>query len=184
MLGEAALMVGQHRDQTREIELARLPEQHTAAVPRLAGRAGQRPCGVLGGEVEVGFVRRFVLQPTHDMAGEGELVERLAEGAGQGSLGGIGIEAFQRLGLDLVPGTALHEQALARVERSEPMVARGQRAHLRADAEQLADEVFEVGRERDDEVRLLAGGKRLRRSARRRETRRQRALGSTEMLDE
>src|SRR6185436_19033830 len=147
VLGEPTRAFRVHRNQPHEIELVRRLEQHAAAVPGLAFGRQRRPGGVARGRFELRLVRRLVLEPCADLAGVVELG------------GELKIPRLRILGLDLVQGAALDEQALDRPEWSERVMTLGQRLRFRFDAEQARDEVVDVRRERDEELGLfLAAG--------------------------
>jgi len=97
----------------------------------------------------------LVGEPCHDMAGECELAERLAEALGQGSSERLGVEAGGLLGLEGALGTPLHEQALARVERRQLVVPGRQAGRFGADAEELGQEILEMRREIDTPASIL-----------------------------
>ena len=80
---------------------------------------------------------------------------------------------------------ALDEQALDRVERRKLVVARLERAHLGFDAEQRRDEILEVRRERDQQLRLvLARSSASGRCARRGEPVGERRVSAAQVRDE
>ena len=81
-----------------------------------------------------------------------ELGERRAEPFRQPALGLCGIQRRDRLGLDLVQGPALHEQALHRIQRRERVVPALRCAQLGFDAEELADEGIEIRRQLDQQL--------------------------------
>src|SRR5262249_866349 len=135
-------------------DLVRHLEQHAALVARLALRRVRGPGGVARGEIERSSVFGFRLHPAIDALGKTQLGEFAAEQRRE--LGGERrpVEAGGLLGAVFLGGAALHEQPLGAVERRQPAVPGLQRGKLGGDAEQLADEVVEHGRELDDQLGL------------------------------
>ncbi len=182
------------RHQVVHVEAVRHPEQETALVPGLAFRRQRRPGGVVARRLQWQRVRRLVREPARDPFGiaqfPGEDARAGLEIAGRATdqrveflaqpvaieLDGLGL-------LDLLDGAALHEQALRRIERRQPVVARLERPHLAGNAEEVAEEVLEMRREIDQQLAFALAVKRLGRGARRHQPIVQRRLGGGEMRD-
>jgi len=90
--------------------------------------------------------------PIIHMAGEGQIRERLAKQRLELRGQCWPVLARRLLGGDLARRLALHELALAGVQRRQRVVARLQGAHLGADAEQLADEVLQIRPKADQQL--------------------------------
>ncbi len=148
--GNAVALDGLDRHEVLRVELVRHVEQRAVAVPRLAGFAQRRPGGVALREVEL--ARLLVAAPRLDVGGEAALVERPAHRLFQRGAQGGGVEAG-RVGVG-AHRLALHEQALAGVDRVEAGGARGDVGHLASDAEQLRHERADRRAERHDELPL------------------------------
>ncbi len=133
-----------YRDETHVIELVRSLEEHSAAMLRLALRRERRPGGIARRLFEVLLVRRLVLEPLGNLAGELQLV-----------VDPFRTVALQLLGLHLVQSSALHELALHQVQRRERVVPLGERARLGLDAEELREKILYVRRQRHEEIRLV-----------------------------
>ncbi len=91
------------------------------------------------------------------MGGEGELRQTLAE---PGFERGGERRTVKRSSLPRrhpLDGTALHEEPLDGVERSQLVMPRLQRSDLRRDGEEIADEILKMRREIDDELGLGFG---------------------------
>ncbi len=86
--------------------------------------------------------------------------KRLAEEFFQLGLQGRAVEAFGRFRLVCLEGLALHEQALAGEDRRQFVMGRGQRLHLGADAEQLGDEILDMGGKLDQQGRFILARRR------------------------
>ena len=99
-------------------------------------------------------VLRFILEPAVYRTCILELRKRPAEPGCQPGFESGAVQARRFVGLDFVHGAALHEQALYRVQRREFRVARRQRLRLGLDAEQCRDEVLQMRRERDQQLRF------------------------------
>src|SRR5713226_1456512 len=99
------------------------------------------------------------------MAGETEFAQRLAELPLEGCLECRAIEGLGRFRPMGLQRPALNEQALAGEDRRQFVMARRKRLQLAANSEQLADEVFDMGGELDEERRFFLA--RRRRLARR-----------------
>src|SRR6202022_4547201 len=151
-----------------------------------------RPGGVaLRGGERLG-IGSLVDEPIRDMLGIAPL-----PGGYRNSLAGCGTyQAIDPAGearpvecggvffLDPLDGAALHKEALDRVERGEFVVARLQRSDLGSNAEQLADEILEMGGQLDDEVGLGLMLDRVRIASRRHQPVVQRDVALSEMSDE
>jgi hypothetical protein len=112
------------------------------------------PRGVAQGGIDAGGIRSFIRLPLRDVAGEGELAERLAESGDQRRFQRDRVDGRRGVRLVCVHRLALNEQALAGEQRRQLVVACRQLADLFADAEQLGGEVLEVGRDRDQQFRF------------------------------
>src|SRR5712691_4860182 len=183
-----------HRLEMMHVEPVRHPEQEPAPVLRSALRRQRRPGGVFERHLERQLVRRLVVEPARhpfgiaQFAGEhplarGEISGRAADQRLQLlrqlvaiELGGVGL-------LHLLDGAALHKEALHRKKRRQLVVRSLQRADLMGDAEQLADKIFEMGRQIDEEVGFRLAVDRIGRGARRHQPIVQRHLARREMRD-
>ena len=158
---------GLDRHEMERIDLVRHLEQHAALVGALAFRRMGRPGGIACGGVERGGVFGLGLHPAIDMFGEAQFGELAADQrfdlAAQRA---VGVERRGLVGRIFLGGAALHEQPLDGVERRQRVVTAAQLGKLARDAEQFADEVLELGREREDQFRLGLAGERVRRRAR------------------
>ena len=92
------------------------------------------------------------------------------------------VERVGRLGADALDRPALHEQALATIERRQRMVARGEVRDRVGDAEQRADEVVEMRRQVDQQLGMVLALERVGRGPRGVETRREIAVGGRQMV--
>ena len=91
---------------------------------------------------------------------------------------------MRRLGLlDLLDGAALHEQALYRIERRQFVVPGLQFADFGGDAEQLADEVFDMRGEIDQQIGFRLAVERVGVGASRHQAVVQRRVAGSEMRD-
>ena len=145
--------LGFYRNQIVRIGLARQLEQHAARVPAPAFERVRCPGGIAGGDIEGGGVVGLGLHPGVDPLGKTQLRELPAEQLLELAAQCMRVEAGGLIGTEFLGGAALHEQPLHAIERRQCPVARLQRAHLAANSEQRGDETFELGRERDDEIR-------------------------------
>ncbi len=170
-------------EKIERIDLGRDLEQHPVLHMLAAGRRVQRPGSVLQGEVEFGGVIRFVGQPLRDRHGVGDLVEFSGENLLQPGFESGAVERCRLVRLDLVAGAALHEMALDRVQRRKLVMACGERAEFRPDAEQLGEKVIEVRRDLEDQRRFGLGVERRGIFPRGREPRFQRRVGGAEKIE-
>ena len=96
----------------------------------------------------------LVSEPFRDLFRERELVERAAEPGLELRLQRGPVELRRVVGLHLVRGAALDELALDRVQGRELVVARGERAELRLDAEQVGEKIVQMRRDLEDQRRF------------------------------
>ena len=99
----------------------------------------------------------FGIEPFGDVSGVDKLGEGFVEDRGQlrredGAIEGQGL--FHSLAGESL---ALDEAPLDGIEGCELVMLFLQVAQFRGDVEEFTDEVFEVGRERDDELRIRSG---------------------------
>src|ERR1700683_1759115 len=144
------------------VHLVRYFEQHIVPVflspcvrkscPSSITRRGLGQLGVPG----------FVLQPARNVREEASFRERLAKNRLQLERQARSIDGFRLLLYDAADGPLLNELALKRKERREFVVTRLERLDLIRDPEQLAQKVFNVRRERDDQLGPLFVGSRPR----------------------
>ncbi len=127
-----------------------------------AALGGERgPGGVARGEVELGFVRGFVVEPLGDVGDEGFLVERRGEKPLQFQGGGLAVNGGGLGGADAADGSFLHETAFHGKQRREFVMALLQRGDLARHAEQFADKILDVRREGDDQIGQFLAVERL-----------------------
>ena len=86
------------------------------------------------------------------MGGEGQFVESAAEQVGQLGAQRVGVERRRFRLVVRLERAALHEQALHGIERRQIGVGLAQRAQFLLDAEQLAEEIVDMGGDRDDQA--------------------------------
>ena len=147
-------------NQVHHVEFVRLTEENTLVLQGFAFGREHGPGGVETGEAQGFGVLRFVFQPARDMIGVTAFGERFEREGFELTLDGESVDlgglfrrvAGQRLFLD--------EFALDGVERREFVVLRLEIVKRFIDAEQMADEVFEMRRDGDDEFGLLFEGQR------------------------
>ena len=152
-----------HGHQVFHHQLVSDAEQGAVVAVLFAAGVGEcGPRGVLGGGFDLRFVFVFVGEPAVDVFEEALLGEAFAEqrfefGGEGGAVDGVGL-----LFLDAADGLLLDELALEGEHRRQVVMARLQGFDLRLDAEQFADEVFDVRREGDDQfaglLAIEAGG--------------------------
>ena len=157
-----------------EVELVRHLEQRPVLMPALALGMMQRPGGVARQRLCLGR-RRFDLEFRPDQLTDGEregqfpgfqpLVER--DGKVHGLRDGGAIQSGRHLGLDGAGDVALHEEALAVVERRQPDMAGTERRRFAGNPEQHPDKILERPRQLDQQIGLVLGGHRVRCGARR-----------------
>src|SRR5690242_2015016 len=76
-LDEVARGAGLDRHQVMHVELMRLFEQHANFMFLFALRRKRSPGGVMGGDLQLFFVRTLLLEPTRHMVRETQLGKRL-----------------------------------------------------------------------------------------------------------
>ena len=150
---------GLDRHQMMHVEPVRHFEQHAA--PVLAPALGRqcRPGGVALSRCQRRRIPSLILEPVRDAFGIAPLprlrrwraqqIVELAREPRSVDRDGVGL-------LDSLGGAALHEQPLDRIERRQLVMTRLQLPDLGRDAEQLADKIFEMRSEIDQQVRFLA----------------------------
>jgi len=99
-------------------------------------------------------------------------------------LGGWPIDSLGVFHRDAFDGLALNEETLDRIDRRELIVARLHRRDLIGNAKETPDEILNMRRRVDDEIRLLFGVERRGVRARGDETVVKRGVGFGEMCDE
>ncbi len=156
---DAVARDGLDRHEMLHVEPLRHLEQHAAAVlfPALGRQSG--PGGVALRQVERGGVAGFVVEPARDMPGIAPLPRRDAiDGAAAQRVQllreGRAVDRRRVCLLDALDRAALHEQPLDRIERRQRVVARLQRANLGSDAEQRAEEILDMRRQFDQQLRF------------------------------
>ena len=182
--GDAVARLRLQRHELHEVELARRAEQHAAAVGGAPVGRVRRPRRVAHRGVEGRGVCRLVLLPRRHRIRERELRERRAERRLDRGAQRRAVERRRDVGLVRVHRLALHELALDDEERCQLVVARLERAHGRHDAEQVRQEVFQVRREREQEVGLGLGRQRVGRRAPRRQPVGEPRIGGAQVLAE
>ena len=145
------------RHEAHEVELLGHLEEYACAVFLLAGRDGGGPGCIACSGFERLRVSRLFLLPFGHVLGKGQLGERLAKEGFERFLRGVTIDCGGVLGLHLVHSAALHEKALDRVKGGQLVVLPGQRLEFGFDAEQPCEEILEVRRKRDKQLRLSLG---------------------------
>ncbi len=153
------------RHQMSGVDLARRSKNDVAGVPFPAGRRVERPGGVAEGEVEGAGVGPLVGQPLHDLGGVSDLVQRRAQVGGERPFQRRTIEPCGRLRRVRLGRAALHEQALAGIERREAQVAGRRRPQFGLDTEQTGEKAVEMRRQRQQQFRFLLGIQRFGRRA-------------------
>ena len=153
----AALLLGHHRHEAIGIELVRYLEEHARTVALLARGTEDRPGGIAARQIEGGGISGLVLAPDHHLGGKGELVpagpEMGVEGTGEGGT----IEGRSRGFAVGARRLALHEEALAGVERRQPLVLGLEGSELGLDAEELGEKILEVRGEGDRKIAFGLG---------------------------
>src|SRR5579863_352757 len=148
----------------RHIQLVRSPEQDPMLVFRAALRRERRPRRITRRQSDFKLVlRRFLglsfgFQPARNVRRERQLSQRLAETLRQIVRDGLAVDRRRLLrghsaGCS-TDGPSLHEFAFERVQRRQLIVPRLQCRQLRPDPEQSSDEIFQVRRELNDQLRL------------------------------
>ena len=149
------------------VELVRHLEQHAALVP-VAGLPGsaspRRHSGRRGRAPRHCSASAFSQRSTWSAKRSSVSSPPIAARARARSAGAVECRRLLRAVSSWPRGAA--RTAASRVERRQLLVARLQRAHLGGDAEQLADEVLEMGRELDDQVGFRLAVDLVRRGAR------------------
>ena len=123
----------------------------------------------MGGEAEglgVAGFSVFAFGPAGDVGGVAEFGERFEKVGFEFGGDGDGVDFSGFFGRLASEGFALDELALDGKKRCENVVAGLQVSEFFADMKECADEVFDVGREFDDEVGALFGGESFREIAR------------------
>ena len=133
-------------------------EENVAMMFSNSGGRERGPGGVAGGGLDARRVLGFVFEPTRHMLEERLLSQRFAEERFQfrgqrGPLDGDGLF----LG-DAGDSALLDEFTFEGEQRRERVVAGGERLDLAGDTEKLAQEIFQMRREFDDEFGLILGG--------------------------
>ena len=169
----------------QRIDLVRHPEQHAALVGALALGRVRRPGRIAGGGVERGGVLGLVLHPALDLGGEGKLGDVAADqGFDLAPQGAVGVEGRGHVRRIFLGGAALHEQPLDAVERRQHVVAPPHLRQFARDAEQLAEEIFQLGRQRQDQFRLRLAGNVVRRGPRGEEAAVKRSVAPGQKVEE
>ncbi len=149
---------GFHRNQVMGIELVRSLKQNAGAVLRLASRRERGPCGIACGEAKGFGMFGFVVQPPGDVAGEAQFGERLQQKRFQFAPDSEAINGAGLLLGNARDRFALDEFPLDGKERCKRVGALLKIANLDRDAEECADEVFEVRTDGDDQFGVLLCG--------------------------
>ena len=158
---DSAPLHGFDRYEVMHIEPVRHLEKDAAPMFAAAFRSQRRPGGVALRNLQRTGIGGLVLQPLRDMLGIAPLplgdwfvggrADQPVEVAGQpGPVDRHCIGFF-----DALDSAPLYEQPLDRVERCQFVMARLQHSQLGCDPEQLAEEIFEMGREIDQQVRFV-----------------------------
>jgi len=156
-----------------EVELVRHLEQRPVLVAAPALGMMQRPRGVARQRLDLGR-RRLDLELRADGLANSE-GERQLPGFEPGlerdrkahrSRDGSAVESGGGLGLERAGDVALHEQALAVVERRQPAMAGAQLGRFASDAEECRDEILERARQLDQQIRFILRGHRIGRGTR------------------
>ena len=121
-------------------------------MPLAPRRRVRGPCGVACSQLEGLGVPRFVLLPLRNELREAQLREHAAHLRGKLRFQRRTIDSCGLVGLDPVHGTALHEQPLHAVQRSQLVMACRQCSNFGANAEQLGDEVLQMRRGCDQQI--------------------------------
>ena len=137
------------------VELVRDLEEHSVALPGFALRGQSGPGCVLGGKLESWLVLGFGVEPSGNVVGEASIGQRLLEEGFEFGSDGKAIYLSRFFFRESGEGFALNEAALDGEEWSEFGVLGLKAAEFGFDAEELADEVFEIGRDFNDEFGVL-----------------------------
>jgi hypothetical protein len=138
----------------------RLAEENAFVVQGLAFGREHGPRCVKSGEAQSFGVLRLVFQPARDVVGVTAFGERFEREGFEFTLDGEAVDEGGLFGRVSGESLFLDEFALDGVERREFVVFRLEIVKRFIDAEQMADEVFEVRCDGDDEFGLLFEGER------------------------
>src|SRR5208283_2114009 len=122
----------------------------------LAGFGKRRPSRVVRSQIESRLVG-FIIEPGLHVAGVAQFGERLAEVIFEFRLGGWPIDSLGLFHRDAFDGLALNEETLDRIDWRELIVARLHRRDLIGNAKETPDEILNMRRRVNDEIRLLFG---------------------------
>ena len=142
----------------QHVQLVRGLEQDSVLVFRAALRRERGPGRIPRRQADFQLVLRFRLQPVRYVRRERQLGQRLAEAFRQVIRDGVAVD---RRGLlrghsagRSTESPPLHEFALDRIQRCQLVFSRLQCRKLRPDPEQSPDEIFQVRRQLNDQLRL------------------------------
>ena len=144
------------------VEPLRHLEQHAAPMLFAAIRRQGGPGGVALRRFQRRGIAGFVGEPCRDLPGIaplpfGDSYVGIGRNAGQPVEFASETRSVECRGLgflDPPDRAALHEQAFDRIERRQRVMARLQRLHLVRDPEQIAEEILDVRRQFDEQIRL------------------------------
>jgi hypothetical protein len=153
---------GDRRNQAHHVELVRLAKENALVVQSLAFGREHCPCGVESGQAQGFGVFRLVFEPARDMIGVAAFSERFEREGFEFTLDGETIDQGGFFGRISGESFFLDEFAFDGVERREFVVLSLKIVKRFIDAEEMADEVFEMRRDGDDEFGFLFLGERER----------------------
>ena len=182
--GDAVLDRRLNGNEMRHLELVRHLEEHAAAMSRLPLRRERRPGCIARGEVERRPMLGLRRHPARDMRGVIGLGQSLAHQSLELAPERGTIERRGFFGRHALDGATLHEEALHLIERRQRMMTRLERAHLSLDPEEIADEILEMRREVDQQLRVHLGLERVGIAPRRHQPVVQIRIGRAEPCDE
>ena len=133
--------------QILEIQLVRRLEQHAVMMSGMPGFGMGCPSRVLQREIQRLRMTCLILLPFRNVISKHEFSQRLPEQGFEFAAHCRTVDTCSGIGLVLVHGLALHEQALDAVERRQLVMLPGQGSNFGRDTEQLSDKIIEMRRQ-------------------------------------
>ena len=146
---------GFHGNQVFHIELVRHFEQHIATVLLAPGGRQASPGRIAGGLFDLRLMVVFGFKPTRDVVDKAGLSEAIVEEGFQLIGQRVAIDRHRLFLRHAADGALRDELAFEGIERGQGMMTGLQFGHLRSDAEELADEVFDVRRQGNQQLGVL-----------------------------